>query len=364
MMLRRRLTVTVVVLLVVALLVTVGATIGAVQDWRQDLERDGIDVVTAEEQLLQRIAAATGGTAFVALLLAGAAAWVIVGRELRGITDLVTVARDFGDGGLSRRMPVRRHRTEAATLAVAFNGMADNLQTELERRQLAEEELRRFLADASHELRTPVATVRGYAELLRRTGLDDREQVATAMARIESESARIGELVEGMLALAGSGRSETRRHEPVTLRSVAATAVDAARVRDPERRWLLADGPEHQVPGDPDGLRRLIDNLLANATAHTPPGTTATIRIGGDASWVDLSVTDDGPGLPTSMSDDPFGRFVRGPAESEQTPRRGSGLGLAIVRAIAEAHGGSAELLPHDAAAGLTVQVRLPVAGV
>src|SRR5690606_37639794 len=146
-----------------------------------------------------------------------------------------------------------------------------------------------------HELRTPVATVRGYAELFRRGAADDPDSLATAMARIESESARIGVLVEGMLALAGSAEAAAHRPELVSLRDLAAEAVDAARVRDVERRWLLEDGPDVDVTGDVASLRRLVDNLLANGTAHTPPATTVTVRIAAEPKAALIEVADDGP---------------------------------------------------------------------
>ena len=145
------------------------------------------------------------------------------------------------------------------------------------------------------------------------------------------------------------------------LRALVAEAVDAARVRDDERRWLVEDGPEAGVTGDPSSLRRLLDNLLANGAAHTPPGTTVVVRVGSESGAVVIEVTDDGPGLPARMSDDPFDRFTRGPAASDTTPRSGSGLGLAIVRAIAEAHGGTATITATEPARGLTVRVRLPL---
>lgn len=351
-MLRRRLTATVLALLLAALVLTVGATIGAVQDWRQDLVRDGLDAAAAERQLLQRVAAASGGTAVAALLLTGVLAWVTIGRQLRGITGLVPLARRFGGGDLDARMP-EHPGTETGALAAAFNTMAEELQRELERRRRAEEDLRRFLADASHELRTPVATVRGYAELFRRGAADDPDSLATAMARIESESARIGMLVEGMLALAGSAEAAAHRPELVSLRDLAAEAVDAARVRDVERRWLLEDGPDVDVTGDVASLRRLVDNLLANGTAHTPPATTVTVRIAAEPKAALIEVADDGPGLPPSMTD-PFARFTR----ADPRARTGAGLGLAIVRAIAEAHGGTTRI--PDTEQGLTVRVRLP----
>jgi two-component system OmpR family sensor kinase len=352
-MLRRRLTATVLVLLLAALVVTVGATVGAVQDWRQDLVRDGLDAAAAERQLLQRVAAASGGTAAAALILTGALAWITIGRQLRGVTSLVPLARRFGGGDLDARMP-ERPGTEAGALAAAFNTMAADLQRELDRRRRAEEDLRRFLADASHELRTPVATVRGYAELFRRGAADDPDTLATAMARIESESARIGVLVEGMLALAGSAEAAAHRPERVPLRELAAEAVDAARVRDVDRRWLLEDGPDVHVSGDRSSLRRLLDNLLANGTAHTPPATTITVRISAEPATALIEVADDGPGLPPTMTADPFARFTR----AAQQARTGAGLGLAIVRAIAEAHGGTADIA--DVEGGLTVRVRLP----
>lgn len=357
-MLRRRLTLTMLVLVLAALVVTVGATVGAVQDWRQDLVRDGLDVATAERQLLQRIAAASAGTALAALLVTGVAAWLVIGRQLGGITDLVTVVGRFGGGDPGARMAVRS-KTEAGLLGSAFNTMADDLEAELARRRRAEEDLRRFLADASHELRTPVATVRGYAELFRHGAAADPDEVATAMGRIESESTRIGALVEDMLTLARSAEPAARRSERVSLRALAGDAVDAARVRDQDRRWFLADGSEVELTGDPAGLRRLIDNLLSNVTAHTPVGTTAVVRVAAEPGAAIIEVADDGPGLPGTIGEDPFDRFVRTPVETGVAPR-GSGLGLAIVRAIAEAHGGSAELVRDEPPRGLTVRVRLP----
>lgn len=358
MMLRRRLTLTVLVLLLVALAVTLGATLGAVQDWRQDLARDGLDAAAAEQQLLQRVGAAAGGTALAGLLLTGLAAWLLIGRELRGVTDLVAAAERLGSGAMGTRMRVRP-RTEAGVLATAFNTMADDLETELELRRRAEGDVRRFLAEASHELRTPVATVRGYAELFRRGAADDPVELATVMARIESESARIGALVEGMLALATSAVETPAVSMSVSLRALALDAVDAARVRDQQRRWLVADGASVQVRGDASSLRRLVDNLLANVTVHTPPGTTAVLEVRHDDGLAVLEVADDGPGLPQPLTLDPFDRFVRASTD-RGAPRGGSGLGLAIVRAVAHAHGGSAELATAAPGQGMVVRVHLP----
>ncbi|MFI5954262.1 sensor histidine kinase [Cryptosporangium sp. NPDC051539] len=214
--------------------------------------------------------------------------------------------------------------------------MLDRIETARRERDASEERLRRFVDDASHELRTPIATIRGYAELFRRGAAERPEDLATVLARIESEAQRMGLLVDDLLALAALDRDHTPVTEPVDLVAVATDAVAAATVAG--ARGLTVHAPDPAtVPGDPVGVRRVLDNLLANAVRHTPPGTEAEVRVSvGDRGDVLLAVADRGPGLrdPARVFERFYRDGTRGPA-----PGSGAGLGLAIVAAIASAHG-------------------------
>jgi two-component system OmpR family sensor kinase len=205
----------------------------------------------------------------------------------------------------------------------------------------SEERLRRFVSDASHELRTPVAAVRAYAELFRRGGDRHPEDLPRLMARIESEAARMGILVEDLLLLTRLDQGRALDQAPVDLGALATDAVEAARTLDPERPLTLSVEGSVEVLGDRDRLRQVVDNLLANVRTHTPPGAPAevSIRLAGTRAVVD--VADSGPGIDPADTERIFERFFRSDP-SRARDRGGAGLGLSIVAAITEAHGGKA----------------------
>src|SRR5262249_37078457 len=138
-------------------------------------------------------------------------------------------------------------------------------------REASEERLRHFLADASHELRTPLSSIRGYAELFRLGAADDPAELETAMRRIEDEAARMGGLVDDLLLLARLDQVREPVRERVDLAVLAADATEDARAAAPARAIEVAAGGDAEVLGDPDQLRQVAANLLANAIAHTPP---------------------------------------------------------------------------------------------
>lgn len=365
-MLRRRLTTAVVVLALLGLTLAIGATYGAVQDSRQAILRDGLSAQDAYDELLGRVGRASLISGVFALAAVGVAAWYVVGRQLRQLGELTDAVVDLGSGDLSRRAP-EPSTSEVGRLAVAFNTMAGRLEAELSARREAEEDLRRFLADASHELRTPIATIRGYAELFRLAAGTDPEGAVVAAARIEAEAGRVGVLVQDLLDLSTHGVSG---REPVDLYELAATAVRDARAREPGRRWDLRGQPV-LVEADADRLRRVVDNLLQNISQHTPAATSAVVTVAVERTatgtlaagrqWACVRVADDGPGMCREDAARAFERFFRGRAGSA-AGQRGSGLGLAIVAAVVRDHGGEASI---DAApdAGFAVTLRLPAAG-
>jgi two-component system, OmpR family, sensor kinase len=244
---------------------------------------------------------------------------------------------------LPHRVPDADQRTEVGQLGAAFNRMLGHVESALARREASEGRLRRFAADASHELRTPLAAIRGYAELARRHPGTLPPEVEHALGRVEAESARMSALVEDLLLLARLDAGRPLESGPVDLTHLAIDATSDARAAGPDHRWQLElpEGPV-LVQGDDQRLYQVIANLLSNARTHTPAGTTVTVALGPDYSRgvAELSVTDNGPGIPVELQPDLFERFVRG--DSSRSRAAGStGLGLSIVAAVVAAHHGT-----------------------
>ncbi|GHF62301.1 two-component system OmpR family sensor kinase [Amycolatopsis bartoniae] len=301
------------------------------------------------------------------LLLFAVLAWWLVRRSLRPLSEVEQTAAAVVAGDLSHRVPERDSRTEVGKLGLAFNSMLDRIETSFRAQReseadarRSEERMRRFIADASHELRTPLASIRGFAELYRRGAAGE---VPRIMNRIESESIRLGRLVEDLLLLARLDAEPELRLAPVDLVDLAVDAVQDARALAPDRTVSLdvdcAGGPA-VVRGDEHRLRQIFTNLVGNAFAHTPPGTSVTLRVRTDGSgFAVLEVADDGPGLSEQDAARLFERFYRADV-SRARSSGGSGLGLAIVAALAAAHGGRAEV---DTAPGkgATFRILLPL---
>ena len=221
--------------------------------------------------------------------------------------------------------------------------------------------MRQFIADASHELRTPVAAIRGHAESVRRLREPLPEPVLSAMARIESEAERMGVLVDDLLLLARLDAGRPLERAEVDLSRLSIEAIDDAHAASRDHHWLL-DLPDEPiiVIGDDHRLRELVTNMLTNARTHTPPGTTVQLTAARDdlGRFAVLRVSDDGPGIPAAAQSRVFERFYR--ADPGRAPMTGgSGLGLAIVAAVARAHGGDVTLSSEPG--NTTFVVRLPL---
>jgi two-component system OmpR family sensor kinase len=237
--------------------------------------------------------------------------------------------------------------------------MLGHVEDALAQRQAVEERLREFAADASHELRTPVAAIRGHAELALRSPEPTPESVRHSLRRIEAESQRMGAIVEDLLLLARLDAGRPLASAEVDLTRVALDCVSDARAVGPDHKWQL-ELPEEPllVRGDANRLRQVVTNLLANARVHTPPGTRVALSLQAVPEGVRLTVTDTGPGIPGHLTAHVFERFVRGDrARSRSTGS--TGLGLAIVHAVTTAHGGTVSV---ESEPGRTAfEVRLPV---
>jgi len=287
----------------------------------------------------------------LALAAASGLGWWLVKAGLRPLDHVKRTAAAIAEGELDRRVPGDEARTEVGEVARALNTMlvriegafAERDATEAELRR-SEERLRRFVADASHELRTPLAAVTAYAEMSDRVARDHPEDLARVMSGIRVESGRMGHLVEDLLLLARLDEGLPLERRPVELVALAADAATAARAVGPS--WpveLRAERPV-EVVGDATRLRQVVDNLLANVRAHTPPGTTARLTIGQVDGRALIEVADGGPGLTDEEAARVFERFYRADP-SRSRSKGGTGLGLGIVAAIVAAHGGSVDVV-------------------
>jgi two-component system OmpR family sensor kinase len=302
--------------------------------------------------------------ALFALLGVAAAAGVgtyVVRRQLRPLREVASTAHTVaglplaeGEIAIAPRVPghLTDARTEVGQVGSALNTLLVHVEESLAQRHRSEQQVRQFVADASHELRTPLTTIAGYTELARRRP-DDAGAVATALAKVEEESARMTAMVQDLLLLARLDAGRPLARDSVDLSRLLVEAVSDARVVAPDHRWRL-ELPEDslEVTGDAERLHQVVTNLLTNARKHTPPGTTVTVT----GTPHGFSVHDDGPGFPPGLAGSAFERFVRGDASRNR--EGGAGLGLALVQAIVSAHGGSVTLDSHPGST--TVSVSLP----
>lgn len=274
------------------------------------------------------------------LAVLGLVTWWMIRLGIRPIKQMTTTATEIAAGDLSARVDESSPAAESHELAVALNTMLGTIQGALDEQTESENRLRRFVSDASHELRTPVTTIRGYAELYRVGGLAEPGALDDAMRRTEEESLRMSRLVEDMLLLAKLDEQRPLDRRPVDLAQLAIDAGADARVVAPDRSIIVEAGTPTVVSGDDDRLRQVFANLVGNAIAHTERGASITIRVLGDDHMAKVEVEDAGSGMPPEVVERVTERFYRAdPSRSRQ--QGGSGLGLAIVDAAVSAHGGT-----------------------
>ena len=327
--------------------------------------------LAAVHNTLRQVAVAEISVFLAALLITGVIGTVWVRASLRPLRRVAATATrvtqlplSSGEVRLPEGVPDTNPRTEVGQVGTAFNRMLGHIESALTRREASESRLRTFAADASHELRTPLAAIRGYAELARRHPGPLPDDIAHALGRVESESARMSELVDELLLLARLDAGRPLASEPVDLSRLVLDVVSDARVAAPDHRWQL-ELPEEPVvvPGDDQRLHQVVANLLSNAARHTPAGTLVTVSVASPteaagAGPAVVSVTDNGPGIPAELQPDVFERFVRGDT-SRSRAAGSSGLGLAIVQAVTAAHGGSADVTSRPGETRFTITLPL-----
>ncbi|WP_146795690.1 sensor histidine kinase, partial [Agrococcus baldri] len=308
-----------------------------------------LDDVDATTGAITAILAAVMG---IALLLVIVGLALVVTRALRPLDRVATTAQRVAERPLAAgavELPERVDaadtdpRTEVGRVGHALNTLLSHVEASLSARERSEQQLRSFIADASHELRTPLASIRGYAQLSHSEGAPMTPTQERSLERIGAEAVRMSSLVDDLLLLARLDAGQQLRRERVDLALLLMDAVSDAHAASPEREWILDVDEAIEVPGDADRIRQVIVNLLGNARAHTPAGTTVTASLAHDETHAVIRVVDDGPGIDPELQQRLFQRFARGD-EARHRAAGSTGLGLSISLAIVAAHGGTIEV--------------------
>jgi len=281
----------------------------------------------------------------VVLLVVAGSVYYVVGKTLRPVEEIRRRVAAIGATDLDMRVPVPAADDEVGRLALTMNSMLDRLQD-------SQATQRRFVADASHELRSPLAAIRATVEVgLEHPGTQPWDDAAPAVL---AETERLSRLVDDLLLLARSDEIDSPRdHHDVDLDDIM--MIEADRLGRLGHIDVSVDVAPARVAGDRQQLERLVRNLCDNAVRYA--ASSVALSVGIDGAWAVLVVQDDGPGIPLADRDRVFDRFVRlDPARDRLSG--GAGLGLAIVFEVARAHGGTAAV--EDSASGARFVVRLP----
>ncbi len=260
---------------------------------------------------------------------------------LRPLATVEATAVRIAEGDLTARLPDVKPNTEVGRLVKTLNTMLGRIEESFGARVESESKLRRFVADASHELRTPITAIRGFAELHRQGAVTGEEKTKELIGRIENESKRMGSLVEDLLLLARLDQSREMKAEPVNLSKLVLDAVESARAAGPNHMVTFNNSDEEiYALGDNDRIHQVVANLLANARTHTPAGTTIDVSVSQSDDGVRIRIADNGPGLSKKDQERIFERFYRADSSRVRTDGEGTGLGLSIVDAVMRAHAG------------------------
>jgi two-component system OmpR family sensor kinase len=277
----------------------------------------------------------------VMILFIALASRKVITVGLRPLANVEATAERIAEGDLTARLPDLKPTTEVGRLVNTLNSMLGRIEESFAARVESESKLRRFVADASHELRTPITAIRGFAELHRQGAVAGEEKTKELIGRIESESMRMGSLVEDLLLLARLDQSRQMKSEPVNLSELVLDAVESARAAGPNHPVSFNKSDEEiYALGDNDRIHQVVANLLANARTHTPAGTKIDVSVFQSEDGVRIRIADDGPGLSEKDQAQIFERFYRADPSRVRTGGEGTGLGLSIVEAVMRAHAG------------------------
>ncbi len=298
------------------------------------------------------LALVLGGSLVTGLALA--AGWRLARRALAPVADVTETARAISlSGDFAARVEAGPAGDEIGDLAVAFNEMLTALEAN-------HQALQRFLGNASHQLRTPLTTIRASLDLAQRPGLDEQERRAI-LSDAQGEAGRMARLIGDLLSLARADSGARLTFAPIEVDAVLLECVRQQRQASDHVRMSVERVEPAIVDGDRDRLKELFLILLENAARYTPAGGSVTAALEVADGRVSVSIADTGIGIAEEDRAHLFERLYRGPRARELRPS-GTGLGLAIARWIVTAHGGTIRLDPRPAG-GTVARVTLPVRG-
>jgi len=269
------------------------------------------------------------GGVLAALALVGISGGVLVRRALSPVGRITRTAQNIElSSDLSRRVGYKGSMDEVGQLATTFDHMIEHLERDFESQK-------HFIADASHDLRSPLTVLRGNLDLLKRNlGEGERQESLKAM---EGEAERMGRIVNDLLLLAEVESGQMKRRELVSLKEILLEGAARGQQLVPNTSIVIGRLEDLSVMGDTYMLKRLLANLIDNAIAYTPDGGIVTLSLFRDGDRARLEVADNGRGIAPEHIPHIFDRFYRVDQARSRT-KGGSGLGLAIVKAIAEQH--------------------------
>jgi signal transduction histidine kinase len=291
---------------------------------------ESVDAVTRAQRGVARTFLVAGSLALVVALIAG---YLLAGGLSRPLRRMARIAAEV-DAGRWRnlRMAVHGAAPEVRVLADSFDHMLDRLEDSFARQ-------REFVADASHELRSPLTAIRGQLEVLARERNPRQDDIERVQRLTQTEITRMERLVDDLLLLAHADEGEPVALEPIEVEPFMIELLHALRPTA-DRRFELGPLPRGTLLADPDRTAQVIRNLARNAIQHTATGGLVRLVAVAEGDVLEIAVEDDGPGIPPAERERVFDRFHRAD-RSRARSEGGTGLGLAIARAIVEAHGGT-----------------------
>jgi heavy metal sensor kinase len=317
-----------------------------------------------QEDLLERASYALLIAVPLALLLASVGGYFLARKSLAPVVRMSQTAASISAANLHERLPIINERDELGGLARVINALLARLDASFEQQ-------RRFMADASHELRTPVAIMRSETEVALSKPMRSNEDLRESLAIVKDETRRLTYIVEDLFTLARADAGQYKlTSKEFYLDELAAEVAHSVRTLVAEGELTLQLDATQEMPfrGDENLLRRLFLNILDNAIKHAPKGGAVTISCQHTGEQYVITVSDTGTGIPTEAQPHIFDRFYRADSARSRGDddnaglTSGAGLGLSIARWVAEAHAGTLELL-HSSEAGSVFQLILPAPG-
>ena len=309
---------------------------------------------STEHTTLSNLLTMIGVIAAIMIILGASIIFFLTGYMLRPLRDMATASQAIANGDLQQRVRLPQSNDEVGTLTMSFNQMADRIEHAFQAQQESERRTQRFVSDASHELRTPITSLRGFTEVLMRGAKDDPETTQRVLKLMKSEAERMTRLVNDLLTLARLDEGIPLRIQDVDLVDIAIEGVKQARKLAADDRKIsldLATQERLKVRGDSELLKQMLLILLDNAIKYGRPGEEGWIQLRMDRQNGSalIQVIDNGSGISPQDLPHLFDRFYRGQnaptgnnaANSNKTSIAGTGLGLAIAQAIARAHHGN-----------------------